>query len=65
MKRADGTGAPNALTLTSVSRVGSSSTAAPPIAMAMTQVPVEATENGFGRSSRYGSSEALESWMPQ
>ena len=46
MKRAEGTGSPKALTLTSVSRAGSSSTFAPPIAIEITQVPVETTEKG-------------------
>ena len=33
--------------------------------IATTQVPVETTEKGGRRASRCGSSEALESWMPQ
>ena len=65
MKRADGTGSPKALTLISVSRAASSAIARPPIAMEITQVPVETTAKGGRRATRCGSSEALESWMPQ
>ena len=37
----------------------------PPTAMTITQVPVETTEKGGRSAMRCGSSEALESWMPQ
>jgi hypothetical protein len=49
MKRADGTGWPNALTLISVSRAGSSGAGLPPTAIETTQVPVDTTENGAAR----------------
>ena len=52
MNRADGTGSPSALTLISVSRPGSSVTALPPIAIEITQVPVDTTANGARRRSR-------------
>ena len=65
MNRAEGTGSPKALTLISVSRAGSSVTSLPPMAMAMTHVPVETTENGALRASMCGRSDALESWIPQ
>ena len=64
MNRAEGTGAPKAFTFISVSRAGSSATGSPPMAIAITQVPVETTENGGWCAKRCGSSEALESWMP-
>ncbi len=64
MKRAEGTGSPSALMLMRVSRAASSGRGRAPTARAITQVPVESTENGAGRDSRCGNSEALESWMP-
>ena len=41
--------------------LGRGAAGAPPVAMAMTQVPVETTANGAGRARRWGRSEALES----
>src|SRR3954454_5511792 len=65
MNRAEGTGAPSALTLTSVSLAGSSATVLPPTAIDTTQVPVETTQKGGASDRRCGSSEALESCRPQ
>ena len=65
MKRAEGTGSPEALTLIRVSRAGSSAVSRPPTAIETTQVPVETTAKGAARAFRCGKSEAFESWMPQ
>ncbi len=62
MNRAVGTGWPNALTFTSTSRFASNSTARPPKAITIIQVPVDSTPQGA--SARCGTSEALESWIP-
>ena len=51
MNRAEGTGWPRALTFTSTSRAGSSTGSSAPIAMAITQVPVETTAKGAARPS--------------
>ena len=50
MNRAEGTGSPKALTLISVSRLGSSVTCRPPTAIETTQVPVETTAKGADRA---------------
>ena len=65
MKRAVGTARPRASTLASKSRAGSSPPRSPPTVITIVQVPDETTVKGASARRSHGSSEALESWMPQ